>query len=100
MFDKLARVLRKANFECFTVCPLKSFGVPDGASSIDLLSEKARVDLFVQDHEAIQVAELVANTVGTHQKGDGMIFVSEISYAINIDTGQRGSEAISSHEAP
>jgi nitrogen regulatory protein PII len=95
MFDKLARVLRKTKHEYFTMCPLKSFGVPEGENSVDLMSEKVRVDLFVQDDEAIEVSDLIAKTVGTHQEGDGLVFVSEITYAININTGQRGAEAIS-----
>ncbi|MDZ4837702.1 MAG: P-II family nitrogen regulator [Candidatus Melainabacteria bacterium] len=94
MFDKLARVFRKTHHACFTVFPVKSFGVPEGGMAVDLMTEKVRVDVVVQDEEAIEVAELIANTVGTHQEGDGMVFVSEISYAININTGQRGAEAL------
>ena len=95
MFDKLARALRKAEHTNFTMLPIKSFGVPDGELSIDLMSDKVRVDLFVQDDRAIEVSELIAKTVGTHQEGDGLVFVSDITHAINIDTGKRGTEAIS-----
>lgn len=95
MFDKLARALRKAKHAHFTMFPVKSAGVPEGESSIDLMSDKVRVDLFVQDDQAIEVLELIAKTVGTHQEGDGLVFVSEITYAININTGDRGAEAIS-----
>ncbi len=94
MFDRLARVFRKSHLAYFTVSPCKSYGIPEGESTIDFLSEKVRVDLVVQDHEAIEVSELIADTVGTHQEGDGMIFVSEITYAININTGERGADAI------
>ncbi len=97
MFDKLARVFRKTHHACFTVCPVKSFGVPDGMS-VDLMTEKVRVDVIVHDHEAIEVSELIASTVGTHQEGDGMIVVSEITYAININTGLSGAEALQSGE--
>lgn len=97
MFDKLARVFRKTHHACFTVCPVKSFGDPDGMS-VDLMTEKVRVDVIVHDHEAIEVAELIAKTVGTHQEGDGMIFVSEITHAININTGRSGAEALATGE--
>jgi len=94
MFDKLARAFRKEHLSCFTMFPVKSYGVDEGGSSIDMLTEKVRVDIVVQDDEAVEVSELIANTVGTHQVGDGMIFVSEVTHAININTGKRGAEAI------
>jgi nitrogen regulatory protein P-II 1 len=98
MFDKLARAFRKGHHSCFTVFPVSSSGVPDGDISVDLMTEKVRVDVVVQDDQAVEVSELIASTVGTHQEGDGIIFVSEISYAININTGQRGPEALQTRE--
>ncbi len=97
MFDKLARVFRQSHHANFTVYPVKSFGVPDGVS-VDLMTEKVRVDVIVHDHEAIEVAELIAKTVGTHQEGDGIIYVSEITHAININTGLSGAEALAHGE--
>jgi nitrogen regulatory protein PII len=51
--------------------------------------------LFVQDDQAIAVSELIAKTVGTHQEGDGLIFVSELTHLVSIDTGKHDSEAFS-----
>ncbi|MBX3137914.1 P-II family nitrogen regulator [Candidatus Obscuribacterales bacterium] len=95
MFDKLSRALRKQKLTQFTMCAVKSYGVPDGESSIDLMSDKVRIDLFVHDDQAIEVSELIAKTVGTHQEGDGLIFVSELTHVINIDTDKYDSQAFS-----
>lgn len=97
MFDKLARAFRKTHHACFTSCPVKSSGASEGMS-IDLMSEKVRVEVVVDDHEAIEVAQLIADTVGTHQESDGIVFVSELSHAINIGTGKLGAEALQPSE--
>ena len=61
--------------------------------SIDYLHEMLRIDIFIKDDDAIELAELIASTVDTHQEGDGVIFVSDIIYAMNIDSGGTGTGA-------
>ena len=45
-------------------------------------------------HTAEQVIEAIANTARTGKIGDGKIFVTELSEAIRILTGETGPEAV------
>ena len=66
-------------------------GVYPLAPSIDTVGPFART---VDDAVADQVVEAIANTARTGKIGDGKIFVSEISEAIRIRTGETGAEAV------
>ena len=55
---------------------------------------KAKLELAVADDIAEQVIEAIANTARTGKIGDGKIFVTELTQAIRIRTGETGSEAV------
>ena len=55
---------------------------------------KAKIELAVADDIVEQVIEAIANTARTGKIGDGKIFVTELTEAIRIRTGETGSEAV------
>ena len=65
-----------------------------GADYVVDLLPKSKIELAVDDAVADQVVEAIANTARTGKIGDGKIFVSEISQAIRIRTGETGAEAV------
>jgi nitrogen regulatory protein P-II 2 len=65
-----------------------------GAEYVVDFLPKAKIELAVDDSIAEQVVEALANTARTGKIGDGKIFVTELTEAIRIRTGETGSEAV------
>lgn len=93
MIDKLARVLRKEPISGYTVSKVDGSG-RDLALSPDYLRPRAKVEIAVNDEQVKQITELIAETVGTHQEGDGIVFVTAIETVINIQTGMKNETAL------
>ena len=51
-------------------------------------------DIVITCTDEREVIEAIANAARTGKIGDGKIFISEISEAIRIRTGETGSEAV------
>ena len=57
-------------------------------------SARANLSTVVDDSEVDKVVQTILDTVSTGSPGDGKIFVSAISEAIDIGTQKRGNEAL------
>ncbi|HCC00892.1 MAG TPA: transcriptional regulator [Ruminococcaceae bacterium] len=55
---------------------------------------KIKLELTVLDEQVESVIEHITQTARTGEVGDGKIFVSEVSEAIRIRTGERGDSAL------
>jgi len=53
-----------------------------------------KIELVCEDREAEKFISVIAEKVCTGEKGDGKIFASDISEAVSIRTGKKGSLAI------
>ena len=99
--DDVKEALQEVGVQGLTVIEAKGFGRQKGHTElyrgaeyvVDFLP-KAKIELAVDDAVADQVVEAIANTARTGKIGDGKIFVSEISEAIRIRTGETGAEAV------
>ena len=99
--DDVRQAVADIGIQGITVTEVKGFGRQRGHTElyrgveyvVDFLP-KAKIELAVADDVADQVIEAIANTARTGKIGDGKIFVSEISEAIRIRTGETGSEAV------
>jgi nitrogen regulatory protein P-II 2 len=99
--DDVRQAVSDIGIQGITVTEVKGFGRQRGHTElyrgaeyiVDFLP-KAKIELAVDDAVADQVVEAIANTARTGKIGDGKIFVSEISEAIRIRTGETGSEAV------
>jgi nitrogen regulatory protein P-II 2 len=99
--DDVRQAVADIGIQGITVTEVKGFGRQRGHTElyrgaeyiVDFLP-KAKIELAVADEIADQVVEAIGNTARTGKIGDGKIFVSEISEAIRIRTGETGSEAV------
>lgn len=84
-----------------TVTEVKGFGRQRGHTElyrgaeyvVDFLP-KARIELAVSNDIAEEVIEAIATSARTGKIGDGKIFVTDLTGAIRIRTGETGSNAI------
>ncbi len=85
--DKLARALLRAPVTGFTVLEARGFG-RGTTDSTGYLVPRTQVEIAVADKHLEAVKKIVLNTVGTQQDGDGVVLVSELLEAINIQSGK------------
>ena len=99
--DDVRQAVADIGIQGITVTEVKGFGRQRGHTElyrgaeyvVDFLP-KAKIELAVSDDLCEQVVEAIANTARTGKIGDGKIFVSELSEAIRIRTGETGAEAV------
>lgn len=99
--DDVRQAVADIGIQGITVTEVKGFGRQRGHTElyrgaeyvVDFLP-KAKIELAVADDIADQVIEAIANTARTGKIGDGKIFVTELSEAIRIRTGETGVEAV------
>jgi len=99
--DDVRQAVADIGIQGITVTEVKGFGRQRGHTElyrgaeyvVDFLP-KAKIELAVADDVADQVVEAIVHSARTGKIGDGKIFVSEISSAIRIRTGETGSQAV------
>ncbi|MDA1064844.1 MAG: P-II family nitrogen regulator [Proteobacteria bacterium] len=99
--DDVRQAVADIGIQGITVTEVKGFGRQRGHTElyrgaeyvVDFLP-KAKIELAVADDIAEQVIEAIANSARTGKIGDGKIFVTELSEAIRIRTGETGAEAV------
>ncbi|MDH4125512.1 MAG: P-II family nitrogen regulator [Gammaproteobacteria bacterium] len=99
--DDVRQAVADIGIQGITVTEVKGFGRQRGHTElyrgaeyvVDFLP-KAKIELAVSDEIAEQVIEAITNTARTGKIGDGKIFVTELSEAIRIRTGETGVEAV------
>jgi len=99
--DDVRQAVADIGIQGITVTEVKGFGRQRGHTElyrgaeyvVDFLP-KAKIELAVADDILEQVIEAIANTARTGKIGDGKIFVTELSEAIRIRTGETGTEAV------
>ena len=60
---------------------------------VDMLP-KSKIELVVQDSQTEKAIALIVDAARTGAIGDGKIFVSPVSDAIRVRTGERGDQAL------
>jgi len=99
--DDVRQAVADIGIQGITVTEVKGFGRQRGHTElyrgaeyvVDFLP-KAKLELAVADDIAEQVIEAISDTARTGKIGDGKIFVTELTQAIRIRTGETGSEAV------
>jgi nitrogen regulatory protein P-II 1 len=84
-----------------TVCEVKGHGIQKGITQqwrgeeyvIDLLP-KIQVVAVVHDHEVTDCLDAIVKAARTDRIGDGKIFVSPVTQAVRIRTGETGPAAL------
>jgi len=99
--DDVRQAVADIGIQGITVTEVKGFGRQRGHTElyrgaeyvVDFLP-KAKIELAVADELAEQVTEAISNAARTGKIGDGKIFISELTQAIRIRTGETGADAV------
>ena len=99
--DEVKDDLQEAGVQGITVVEAKGFGRQKGHTElyrgaeyvVDFLP-KVKLEVVVADDQLEGAIEAIKTAAETGRIGDGKIFVSEISQAIRIRTGETGDEAL------
>jgi len=99
--DEVKEALHEVGVQGLTVTEAKGFGRQKGHTElyrgaeyvVDFLP-KVKIEVVLEDSLLERAVEAIQNAARTGRIGDGKIFVSEISEAIRIRTGEKGSDAL------
>src|SRR3954452_204805 len=102
--DEVKDALSEVGIQGMTVTEFKGFGRTDrkkevyrGSAYVVDFVPKVKLEIVVPDELVHAVLDAIEKSAKTGRIGDGKIFVSPIEEAVRIRTGDRGTEAISSH---
>ena len=101
MLDGVRDALSKAGVQGLTVTEVKGFGRQKGHTevyrgaeySVDFVP-KIQIDLVTDDSHVEAIITAIAESARTGEIGDGKIFVSDMSEAVRIRTGEAGVAAL------
>ena len=99
--DEVRDSLTELGIQGITVTEVRGFGRQKGHTEIYRGAEyevnylpKIKLELAIEDDLLDLVLETISNTAQTGQIGDGKLFVSDLTTAVRIRTGETGSEAL------
>lgn len=102
-FDEVKEALAEKEIYFFTFYEVKGYGHQKGESrsyrgTVYDVGYIARIKLEILISETFVDAAIVAieSAAKTGEKGDGLIYVSDIDKTVNIRSGKTGSDAINS----
>ena len=100
--EDVKEALAEVGIQGMTVVEVKGFGRQKGHTEIYRGSEytvdflpKVKIEVVVESDRADAVVGAIVKAANTGKIGDGKVFVSEVSEAIRIRTGEKGNDAIS-----
>ncbi len=100
--EDVKEALAEVGVQGMTVVEVKGFGRQKGHTEIYRGSEytvdflpKVKLEVVVESDRADGVVAAIVKAANTGKIGDGKVFVSEVSEAIRIRTGEKGHDAIS-----
>jgi nitrogen regulatory protein P-II 1 len=99
--DNILEALQKAGYPGIMVTEIEGHGKQRGITQqwrgqeykVDLLP-KVKLEVVVTDKEAAEIINTISKVAKTGQIGDGKIFISDVSEAVRIRTGEKGDSAL------
>jgi nitrogen regulatory protein P-II 1 len=99
--DEVKEALQEIGIQGLSVTEVKGFGRQKGHTElyrgaeyvVDFLP-KVKIEVVLSDDMAEAAIQAIIDAAKTDKIGDGKIFVSDISQAIRIRTGESGEEAL------
>ena len=99
--EEVKDALGEIGIEGMTVTEVKGFGRQKGHTEIYRGSEytvdflpKIKLEIVIPDEKLEEAVEAIVKTAKTGKIGDGKVFVTAISDAIRIRTGEKGDDAV------
>jgi nitrogen regulatory protein PII len=101
MLDSVRDALSKAGIQGLTVTEVKGFGRQKGHKEVYRGAEytvdfvpKVKLEIVTDDSQVNAVIASITESARTGEIGDGKIFVSDMSEAVRIRTGEAGVAAL------
>ncbi len=103
MTEKVTDALRTANIHGVTVIKCEGFGqaASDGDRDryldmdVDLgFAAKTKIEIVCRDKEINGIVDLIRQAAHTGRHGDGKIFISPVTEAVCIRTGEKGESVL------
>jgi nitrogen regulatory protein P-II 1 len=99
--EEVKEALVKAGFHGMTVTEVRGFGRQKGHKetfrgaeyTVDFLP-KIKIEVTSRDADVTKIVDAIIAIARSGQVGDGKIFVSDLSQAIRIRTGETGDAAL------
>ncbi len=99
--DEVKEALQEVGVQGLSVIEAKGFGRQKGHTElyrgaeyvVDFLP-KVKIEVVLDDDQVDGAVEAIINAAKTGKIGDGKIFISDVSQAIRIRTGEEGAEAL------
>lgn len=99
--DQVREALMQGGVQGMTVSEVRGFGRQRGVSeqyrgaeaNLNLLP-KLKIEVVVEDEDALRIAEAVAQAAYSGSEGDGKLFVSSVGQAVRIRTGELDETAL------
>ncbi len=99
--DEVRDALTAIGVHGMTVAEVKGYGRQKGHTEIYRGAEyavnflpKMRIEVAIPDEQTDRVIETITSAAKTGQIGDGKIFVTDISHAVRIRTGETNNDAL------
>ncbi|MCD6422522.1 MAG: P-II family nitrogen regulator [Elusimicrobia bacterium] len=96
--ERVKKVLYPLDIGGMIITEVRGIGLQRGPEKLKEMRffeyPKVRLEIIVKDKEVERAIDLLIETIQTGRVGDGKIFISEISDAVRIRTGERGETAI------
>lgn len=94
--EEVIHALEEAGVPGFTVIEVKAIGaaaVPEkerfSIEYAEMYSPITKLEVVCNDGDSDRLVDIIKEKAYTGHRGDGMIFVSDISHAVKIRTGER-----------
>ena len=99
--DEVKEALQEVGVQGLSVIEVKGFGRQKGHTElyrgaeyvVDFLP-KVKIEVVLDDDQADAAISAIVDAAKTEKIGDGKIFVSDVSQASRIRTGESGSDAL------
>ena len=99
--DDVKTALESFGVQGMTVSEVQGFGRQRGHTEVYRGAEytvafvpKVRVEVLVDDSDALDVVEVIAKAAQTGSIGDGKVWSTPVDEVVRVRTGERGVEAL------
>lgn len=99
--DAVKQALETVGVAGLTVTEVQGFGRQKGHTEVYRGAEyqvdfvpKVRVEVLVDDADAVRITDVVVAAARTGSIGDGKVWVTAVEDVVRVRTGERGTDAI------
>ena len=101
LLDAVREALTEIGVHGLTVSEVRGYGRQRGHTEVYRGAEytinyvpKIKLEIAVDDSQASETSEAIANAARSGKIGDGKIFMLELASAVRIRTGEEGNQAL------